>query len=231
MEQCSHKWLKLEASHKSCIGGNPNVRPKFTLDSSSSSTADDDSKEGGDDEDQCSADESLAQQKEKPLKVAVNKEKEKENGTVRICSITENCAVLATNDLFWSGLVVNTMFVFRKNVTTKLRHCAKHCKNTSSAKSRDNNNNNNNNSSSNLYCTHSCKLTSDVSSDVSSDVRIGSITSRCSGKRARALSPELSSRGGPSLTGPERAEEIKPRHHRAQASSLVSRSTTGEMAA
>lgn len=71
-EQCCRKWLKLEAAHKkimdhnnttgadkktwkyfdemeSCIGGKPNVRPKFTIESSSSSstadiadTADDD---------------------------------------------------------------------------------------------------------------------------------------------------------------------------------------------
>lgn len=59
-EQCCRKWLKLEAAHKkimdhnnttgadkktwkyfdemeSCIGGKPNVRPKFTIESSSSS--------------------------------------------------------------------------------------------------------------------------------------------------------------------------------------------------
>ena len=83
-EQCSCKWLKLEASHKkitdhnnttgadkrtwkyfhemeSCIGGNPSVRPKFTLESSSSTAdvlADDDSEESRDDEAQCSAAES-----------------------------------------------------------------------------------------------------------------------------------------------------------------------------
>ncbi|KAL9972650.1 hypothetical protein ACROYT_G018999 [Oculina patagonica] len=75
-EQCSRKWQKLEAAHKkitdhnnntgadkkswkyfdemeSCIGGNPNVRPKFTLESSSSNTTDpasDDSDETDDDE-------------------------------------------------------------------------------------------------------------------------------------------------------------------------------------
>ena len=40
---------------ESCIGGNPNVPPNFTLESSSSTTevlADDDSEEGGEDEDQ-----------------------------------------------------------------------------------------------------------------------------------------------------------------------------------
>ena len=90
-EQCSRKWLKLEASHKkitdhnnttgadkktwkyfhemeSCIGGNPNVRPKFTLESSSSTAdvlADEDSEESGDDEDQCSAAESSSTTKRK----------------------------------------------------------------------------------------------------------------------------------------------------------------------
>ncbi|KAL9954964.1 hypothetical protein ACROYT_G042555 [Oculina patagonica] len=76
-EQCSRKWQKLEAAHKkitdhnnntgadkkswkyfdemeSCIGGNPNVRPKFTLESSNSSNttdpASDDSDETDDDE-------------------------------------------------------------------------------------------------------------------------------------------------------------------------------------
>ena len=67
-EHCSRKWLKLEEEEngpqenmeifhemESCIGGNPNVPPNFTLESSSSTTevlADDDSEEGGEDEDQ-----------------------------------------------------------------------------------------------------------------------------------------------------------------------------------
>ena len=90
-EQCSRKWLKLEASHKkimdhnnttgadnktwkyfdeveSCIGGNPNVRPKFTLESSNSSTSDlagDASEESEDDEGEGSAADSSSATKRK----------------------------------------------------------------------------------------------------------------------------------------------------------------------
>ena len=97
------KWLKLEASHKkitdhktttgadkktwkyfqemeSCIGGNRNVRPKFTLESSSSTAevlADDDSEEGGEDEDQSSAAESSSTTKGKASESGCKRRKRK----------------------------------------------------------------------------------------------------------------------------------------------------------
>ena len=72
-EQCCRKWLKLEAAHKmimdhnnttgadkktwkyfdemeACIGGKPNVRPKFTIESSSSSSTADIADTGDDDD-------------------------------------------------------------------------------------------------------------------------------------------------------------------------------------
>ena len=102
-EQCSRKWLKLEASHKkitdhnnstgahektwkyfhemeSCIGGNPNVRQKFTLESSNSTAevlADDASEEGGEDEDQSSAVESSSTTKGKASESGCKRRKRK----------------------------------------------------------------------------------------------------------------------------------------------------------
>ncbi|KAK2556261.1 hypothetical protein P5673_021883 [Acropora cervicornis] len=66
---------------ESCIGGNPNVRPKFTLESRSSSTAevlgDDNSEEGGEDEDQPFAAESSSTTKGKASESGCKQRKRK----------------------------------------------------------------------------------------------------------------------------------------------------------
>jgi len=102
-DQCSCKWLKLEASHKKMTdhnntmgadkktwkysmkwslvsGGNPNVRPKYTLESSSSTAevlAGDDSEEGGEDEDQSFTAESSSTTKGKPSESGCKRRKRK----------------------------------------------------------------------------------------------------------------------------------------------------------
>lgn len=107
-EQCSRKWLKLEVSHKKITDhnnttgagkktwkyfhemeyrGNPNIRPKFTLESSSITAevlADDDSEEGGEGEDQSSAAENSGTTKGKASESGCKRQKRKKNQNLRL---------------------------------------------------------------------------------------------------------------------------------------------------
>ena len=85
---------------ESCIGGNPNVRPKFTLESSTADVlAADDTEEGGEDKDQSSATESSSTTKGKPSESGCKRRKRK----------TKSKSMAAEMLTFLSSYVMNTI--------------------------------------------------------------------------------------------------------------------------
>ena len=85
---------------ESCIGGNPNVRPKFTLGSSTADVlAADDTEEGGEDKDQSSAMESSSTTKGKPSESGCKRRKRK----------TKSKSMAAEMLTFLSSYVMNTV--------------------------------------------------------------------------------------------------------------------------